>query len=401
MLSHRAAEKHFFFGIAVSHRPHGLGKSPSLNHQTRELGGALDVVGRAGGHFVLAKGQLLGDASAIQTGELTLQRGLAVRVLVLLGQEHRYSERPPAGNDAHLVYRVMIGHQPADDGVTGFVKGSQALFRLAHHHRAALGAHHELVLGALEMLLKDLLAIFTSSKQGRLIDQVCQIGAGKTGSASGQYPGVYVGGVRHLAHVHLENLLAAAQIRQRHHHLAVEPPGSQQRRIEHIGPVGGGDDDDPFVALKTVHFHQQLVQCLLALVVSAAQAGAPVAADRVDFIDKDDAWRVFLGLFEHIPNSGGADANEHLHEIRSRDGEKRHTRLAGNGLGQQGLAGSRQPDHQNAARNLAAEPLEFARIFEEVHQFDDLLLGFFHTGNIGERHLDLILTLQARPGFAE
>ena len=71
--------------------------------------------------------------------------------------------------------------------------------------------------------------------------------------------------------------------------LAVEAAGAQQRRVEHVGPVGGGDDDHVGVRVEAVHLDQDLVQGLLALVVRAAQAGAALAADRVDLVDEDDA----------------------------------------------------------------------------------------------------------------
>ena len=65
-------------------------------------------------------------------------------------------------------------------------------------------------------------------------------------------------------------------------------PGTQQRRVEDVGPVGGGDQDDAALGLEAVHLHQQLVQRLFALVVTAAHAGAAVPADGVDLVDEDD-----------------------------------------------------------------------------------------------------------------
>ena len=218
---------------------------------------------------------------------------------------------------------------------------------------------------------------------------------------AGDHRGLDVVGQRHLAHVDLEDLLAPAHVRQRHHHLAVEAAGAQQRRVEHVGAVGGGDDDDALVALEAVHLHQQLVQGLLALVVTAAQARAAVAADGVDFVDEDDAGRVLLGLLEHVAHPRGADADEHLHEVRAGDGEERHLGLAGDGPGQQGLAGARRADHQHAARNLAAELLELAGIAQELDQFGDLFLGLVDPGDIGEGDLDLILAHHPGARFAE
>ena len=174
--------------------------------------------------------------------------------------------------------------------------------------------------------------------------------------------GIDVGRQRHLAHMHAQDLLAAAEIGIGHHDLAVETARTQQRRIENVGPVGRRDQDDAFVGLEAVHLDQQLVEGLLAFVVAAAEAGAAMAADRIDFIDEDDAGRVFLGLLEHVAHAAGADADEHFDEIGTGDREERHIGFAGDGARQQGLAGARRADQQHALGNAPAQALEFLRI---------------------------------------
>ena len=64
-----------------------------------------------------------------------------------------------------------------------------------------------------------------------------------------------------------------------------------------------------------------------------------------------------FGLLEHIADARGADADEHFDEVGARQAEERHARLAGDGLGQQGLAGARRPDQQHALGNPPAEDL--------------------------------------------
>ena len=236
--------------------------------------------------------------------------------------------------------------------------------------RAALGAHHDLVLGVLELLHRDQALVAPRGEQRRLVDEVGEVGAREAGRAARDRARVDVGRQRHLLHVHGEDLLAALDVGDRHHHLAVEAARAQQRRIEHVGPVGRGDDDDAFVGLEPVHLDQQLVQRLLALVVRIAEAVAAMAADRVDLVDEDDARRVLLGLLEHVAHAAGADADEHLDEVRARDGEERHARLAGDGAGEQGLAGAGRADQQRALGDLAAELGEALRIAQEL---DDLL----------------------------
>ena len=154
-------------------------------------------------------------------------------------------------------------------------------------------------------------------------------------------------------------------------------PGTQQRGVEHVGPVGRGDDDDAFVLLEAIHLDQQLVERLLALVVAAAEARAAMAADRVDFVDEDDAGRILLRLLEHVAHAARADADEHLDEVRARDGEERHVRLARDGARGQRLAGARRADQQHAARNTSAELLELLRIAQELHDLLQVFLGLY------------------------
>ena len=206
----------------------------------------------------------------------------------------------------------------------------------------------------------------------------------KPGRAARDDLGLDVGGHRHLAHVHEQDLLAAADVGQRHDDLAVEAARAHQRRVEHVGPVGRGDDDDAGVALEAVHLDQQLVQRLLALVVAAAEARAALAADRVDFVDEHDARRVLLRLLEHVAHARRADADEHLDEVGAGDREERHLRLAGDRLGEQRLAGARRADHQHAARDAPAELLELRRIAQELDELADFLLGLVAAGDVGE-----------------
>src|SRR3546814_1149622 len=51
---------------------------------------------------------------------------------------------------------------------------------------------------------------------------------------------------RQLLHVDEQDLLAPVDVGTRHHDLAVETARPQQRGVQHVRPVGGGDDDDAF-----------------------------------------------------------------------------------------------------------------------------------------------------------
>src|SRR5579864_5014963 len=90
-----------------------------------------------------------------------------------------------------------------------------------------------------------------------------------------------------------------------HHHAAIEAPGPQQSRIEHVGTVGCRHQDHTLVRFKTVHFNQQLIERLLALIMAAAETGTAMPAYCVDLIDENDAGSVLLPLLKQVANAAG------------------------------------------------------------------------------------------------
>ena len=121
----------------------------------------------------------------------------------------------------------------------------------------------------------------------------------------------------------------------------------------------------------------------------------------VDLVDEDDAGRVLLGLVEHVAHAARADAHEHLDEVRARDGEERHVRLARDRTGGQRLTGAGRTDEQHAARNAAAEALELLRIAQELDDLLQVFLGLVDARYIVERDAAMRLGEQLRLGLAE
>jgi hypothetical protein len=163
--------------------------------------------------------------------------------------------------------------------------------------------------------------------------------------------------------------------------------GTQERGVQHFGPVGGGEDDHRRVGLEAVHLREDLVQRLLALVVGARAEARPAgarAADRVELVDEDDRGRGLLGLLEQVAHAGGADADDRLDELRRRGGEEGDVGLAGHGARQQRLARARLAREQHAARDPAAEALVAVRVLEEVHDLQQFLLGLVDAGDVLE-----------------
>ena len=178
-------------------------------------------------------------------------------------------------------------------------------------------------------------------------------------------------------------------------------PGRSSAGSRMSGPVGGRDEDDVVRHREAVHLHEELVQRLLALVVAAAQAGAAVAADGVDLVHEDDAGAVLLGLLEQVAHARGAHAHEHLDEVRAGDREERHARLAGDGAGEQGLAGARRPVEQHALGDARAERLELLGVLQELLDLVELLDRLVDPGDVAEGDLGRVHGHPFRARLAE
>ena len=101
--------------------------------------------------------------------------------------------------------------------------------------------------------------------------------------------------------------------------------------------------------------------------------------------------RVGLGLLEQVAHAGGADADEHLDEVGAGDRVERHAGLAGDGAGEQRLAGSGRAVEQHALRDLRADGLELGRAGEELLDLVEFLDRLVGAGDVGERGLRGVL----------
>ena len=118
--------------------------------------------------------------------------------------------------------------------------------------------------------------------------------------------------------VHLENLRTAFKVGPTNADLAVEAAWAHERIVEDIGAVRGGHEYHALVGRETVHFHEELVERVLALIVAALHGTTPTgASDGIYFINKNDAGGFFAGLPEEVAHTARAYADEHFYEVRT------------------------------------------------------------------------------------
>ncbi len=398
-MAHVAAQERLGVGVAQLDRAEGVGHAVLGDHRAGQAGGLLDVVAGTGGRVV--EDHLLGRAPTEHVGELVEHLRAGLGVLVLVGQHHRVAEGPAARQDRDLVHRVGARQRRGHQGVSALVVGGDQLLLLAHQPRAALRTGDDPVDRLVEGVVGDQLLVVARGQQRSLVEDVGEVGAGEAGRAAGDREQVDVLRHRLAPGVDLQDLVAAGEVGGVDADLAVEAARAQQRGVEDVGPVGGRDQDHAAAHVEAVHLDEQLVEGLLALVVTAAHAGAAVAADGVDLVDEHDGRGVLLGLLEQVADPRGADADEHLHEVGAGDRVERDAGLAGDGAGEQRLAGARGPVEQDALGDLGADGLELRRLLEELLDLAELLDRLVAAGDVGERALGHVLGDQLGLGLAE
>ena len=192
---------------------------------------------------------------------------------------------------------------------------------------------------------------------------------------------------RLVARVHLQDRLAARDVRRGDHDLPIEAPGSQEGRVEVLQPVRRGHDDDLVAGGEAVELDEELVQRLVVL--SMEPSSHTRGADRVELVDEDDRRRVLARLLEQLADAGGAEAREHLDERRGALRVEVRARRARDGLRDERLPGPGRSVQQDPARDARAELLEALAVAQELDDLDELLLGLVQPGHVVPRHLDL------------
>ncbi len=380
-----AAQEHLVLGLAKDLRAQLLAHAQTRDHLAGHLGGTLKVVGGAGRDVVAH--ELFGHAATQEHGELVEHLVFGLEEVILGGQRERVAQRLAARDDRNLVHRIGVLQDVPHQGVAALVVGDGGALDVGHHATLALRAGDHALHRLLDLVHRDLVLVTARGEQRGLVKQICQVSTGKAHGKLREFLELDVFGKWLVLGVHAQNLLAATHVGAVHGDLTVKTAGAQQRRVKDVGAVGGGQQNHRLALVKAVHLDQQLVQGLLALVVTAAQAGAALATDGVDLVNEDDGGGLRLGLFEQVAHARSAHAHEHLNKVRARDGEERHARLAGNSLGEQRLTGARRAHQQHAARNLGAQLAVAVGVYQKVADLFELLDGLLDAGNVLE--LDL------------
>ena len=384
-------------GLGVVDRSEFLRKSVSRDHLAGDVGRALDIVARSRADVV--QSERLRHTSAEQVDDRVIHVSARLEGPILFRQAHSEAARGSSRDDGYLVDRVAAdrAHHYSVSGLV--VRGEPALL-LADHSALFRRSCEYFRRRFLYLDHPDLAPVPARGDQSRLVQQVFEIGRRKARCAPRDDLRRNVVGERFIFAVDSDDLFASLDVRDAYDDLAVKTARPEQSGIEHVRTVRRRDDYDARVFLESVHFNEQLVQSLLALVVASAESGASLAAYRVDLIDEEDARRVFLCLVEQVADARRAYAYEHFNKVGPADAEERDSGFARHGSGNVRLARSRRAYEQDARRDPGSQRRVFARVFKEIHDLAEFLFFLLKSCHVGKGDFVVVL-IQSRLAFAE
>ena len=156
--------------------------------------------------------------------------------------------------------------------------------------------------------------------------------------------------------------------------------------------------------VEAVHLDEQLVQRLLAFVVTAAEPGAAVATDRVDLVDEHDRRRRVLRLLRtgraRVTRRRPTNISTKSEPLIEKNGTPASPATA---LASSVLPVPGGPKSSTPFGILAPRSSNLRRRGEEVLDLLELLDRLVEPGDVGERDRRLVLAdgLGARPAEAE
>ena len=347
--------------------------------------------------------QIFSDPSACQSGDLVFDLLFGHQVMLILIHLHGIAKGSAGtGDDGDLGDRCGIGLHSGHQSMADLMVGNDLFFFFRQDRVLLLISGDNDFDGFFQIGLGHELTSVTDRAEGCFVDHVGKLGTGSTDSHTGDRTEINIVSHTNFAGMYFQNIDTSLQIGQLDRDAAVKTAGTQKGRVQRIGTVGGSQDDNTFVGVKAIHLSQQLVQCLLPLVVAAdAVDTVTFFTDGIDLIDEDDAGCLFIGLLEQIADLGSAHAHEHFNELGTRDREEGDVGLAGYRLGKQGFTGSRRAYQQRAFGNGSADSGIALRIVKIIDNFTQQFFSFFLAGYI--RKADAVggLYIDAGVGLAE
>ena len=144
------------------------------------------------------------------------------------------------GHNGDFGYRLGVLFQRGNQRMPYLMIGNHTLFHIGKHSVLFLRTGNHRFKRNQQILLIDRLATLAYRSQGRFVHKVCQIRADRAGCGLRNFSQIHIVGQFDFSSVYLQGIQSALQIRAVYHNLPVKTTCAQQRLIQNLRSVGGG-----------------------------------------------------------------------------------------------------------------------------------------------------------------
>ena len=247
----------------------------------------------------------------------------------------------------------------------------------------------------------DFFLVPSHRQKGRFVDEIGQVRSHHARCHFRQFLHIDVLCGFNISKMNLEDFQSPHLVGPVHQDMPVETPRSQQRRIKNFRPVCGGQQNDTYLRIESVHFNEQLIKCLFPFIMPRHAAHTAGFSQGIKFIDENDARCLLFSLNKKIPHPGSPQADEHFYKFRSTQAEKGDTTLPRHRFGKQGFPRPGRPHEKNTLGDFSPQFGKSSRFLQKIDNFNQFLLCFINAGNIIEGHVQFIFHINACLVFPE
>ena len=269
------------------------------NHRTSELRRLLNIVGSSGRRN--SENDFLCRSSSGQSRNPVLKLGLRHQIMIALLNLHRVSERTGSTrNDCDLLNRSRVCLFRCDKRMSDLMVRNRPFLLVGENCILFLVSGNDNLNTLLKIFLCRIGTTIADCTKCRLVDDVCKLRSGGSGSHARNLKVVHIVGNLDLLCMNAQNRLSALEIREFYRNTAVKSTRSCQCRIKRFRSVRRCQNDNSVISLKSIHLGEQLVQRLLSLVVSTEISAITLLSNCIDLVDEDDTRSLLFRLLKEV-----------------------------------------------------------------------------------------------------
>mmetsp|Transcript_9397 Transcript_9397/g.14168 ORF Transcript_9397/g.14168 Transcript_9397/m.14168 type:complete len:220 (+) Transcript_9397:609-1268(+) len=218
----------------------------------------------------------------------------------------------PAWHDRGLMNRIRPFSLVSHEGMSSFVVRGERCGLFGDDRRLSFCPHHYFILRPFQYFHRDGFRASQRSFDGRLVDDIEQVGSAHAWRGSGQCVQINIFPHFGFFAVEIEYLKAPFDVGKWNSNMPVKSAGPNQSRVQTLRKISGCYDNDAGIGNEAVHLYQKLIERLFGVIL---HFHLPRTSYGIDLIDENNAGTHSLGFLEQIPDPLRAQSDKHFFEF--------------------------------------------------------------------------------------